>query len=867
MNKRQIYVYIVVDDLKDIKDIKAAKNKNEFITLQSKSYDIHYIYLETNNFTKVINRQQKSLFVINDFDSQYIIISYVTEPKIIQNNFTWTSPTQNYKKLSIIHHAFNNQLLERPTTIFHQVVNVVPSDQRFITPYGVFDLLPLNKNNMQVKQKIEPTFYGVMFLDRTLFNFMHPKKFSNYWWFTELFPSNKPKVPKVINNTNIQDETNIIPNIITTGNVRNTNTNTRGQTSIIPNVITTGNVRNTNTNTRGQTNIIPNVITKGNVRNTNTNTRGQTNISSNVITTGNVRNTNTRDQTTSNTRGYQYNNTIINSESEQTFDNSNDSDNVIGYIFIFETQNKMLPLHRRHPPLLTTKPFSSPPPLLTTKPFSSPPPLFTTKPFSSPPPLFTMKPFSSPPSLFGNNPRLLGRPPILSEKPPSLFNLMKSNNMNGGEDTSMLFSLIKLTISSSDDFETIVENNRQPLNGDIGSILEDAIHLSADYDVLVCSYLERTEFLNSFFGQLDVDAPNLSIVHHPQQQTGEVVLFPGGNVKRCVNVLKYNDESFKRHYNYHYQTNDNQDYYVRYVDDNIKLYNDIARNWWFEYVFDQEPYCADGKLVQTYGTCWFHATLNTLFMTEKIQNILVYNWEQMTLQDKQIICGKHFDADQQICDDIPSYCPSDYGGMRKELYKIFYNVFIKKRKLKTSDPLIIENASIQALGKPLRKDLNKREKIYNMGARPSNTLITILQELFEDEQYLEFEDMIGIKFDVKLTRQQLLPEFIILYAKISSANRYRKPLKRIQLRKDNKTFNYVLRAAALAYLYKRKKGGHAVAGLFCDDEYYVFDSNNILLRMDWTRPNHSEYIKILNKEHDDELFYSQAEYAIYVKED
>jgi hypothetical protein len=342
------------------------------------------------------------------------------------------------------------------------------------------------------------------------------------------------------------------------------------------------------------------------------------------------------------------------------------------------------------------------------------------------------------------------------------------------------------------------------------------------------------------------------------------VLYPHGNVKRCVNVLKPTDNSLKNHYNYHHQTNDNEDYYVRYVDNDTKLYNNITRNWWFEYVFDKEPSCADGKLVQSYGTCWFHATLNSLFMTERIQRILVNNWERMTLNDKKIICGEQFDANQQICDDIPSYCPKHYGGMRKELYKIFYNVFIKKNKIKTSAPYIIENASLDARGKPLIRNLKIREMMYK-GEHPEKTLNTVLLELFEEEQYLEFENMLGIKFDVKLEKQQSLPEFVILYNKTQQVRP--KLIQQIQLRKDNKTFKYVLRTAILIYETEDHENAHAIAGLFCDDEYYVFDSNNILLRLDWTNPDHSEYTKMTSKVYGENYYYERAAYAIYVKFD
>jgi hypothetical protein len=151
------------------------------------------------------------------------------------------------------------------------------------------------------------------------------------------------------------------------------------------------------------------------------------------------------------------------------------------------------------------------------------------------------------------------------------------------------------------------------------------------------------------------------------------------------------------------------------------------------------------------------------------------------------------------------------------------------------------------------------------GEHPEKTLNTVLLELFEKEQYLEFDNMLGLKFNVKLEKQQSLPEFVILYNK--TQQEIPNLLKRIQLRKDNKTFKYVLRTAVLIYESEDGKNAHAIAGLFCDDEYYVFDSNNILLRLDWTNPDHSEYTKISNNEYGENYFYHRAAYAIYVKED
>jgi hypothetical protein len=156
---------------------------------------------------------------------------------------------------------------------------------------------------------------------------------------------------------------------------------------------------------------------------------------------------------------------------------------------------------------------------------------------------------------------------------------------------------------------------------------------------------------------------------------------------------------------------------------------------------------------------------------------------------------------------------------------------------------------------------------YGMGGHPDKTLNTILQELYEEEQYLECEDVVGITLNVKLENQQPLPEFVIVYKKMFLVGNKKNTRKQIQLWKDNESFKYVLRAASLRYSNKNGKSGHAVAGLFCDDEYYIFDSTNILLRMDWTRPNHSEYINIVKEKKNTEFIYNHADYSIYVKED
>jgi hypothetical protein len=88
----------------------------------------------------------------------------------------------------------------------------------------------------------------------------------------------------------------------------------------------------------------------------------------------------------------------------------------------------------------------------------------------------------------------------------------------------------------------------------------------------------------------------------------------------------------------------------------------------------------------------------------------------------------------------------------------------------------------------------------------------------------------------------------------------------VTVESDGRKEYYSLRSANLHF--KATTSTHVVAGLYCDDEYYVFDSNNVLVKYDWWDENHSVYIDASSKSYkkDPQFTYLFWYYAIYVRD-
>lgn len=397
-------------------------------------------------------------------------------------------------------------------------------------------------------------------------------------------------------------------------------------------------------------------------------------------------------------------------------------------------------------------------------------------------------------------------------------------------------------------------------------------------ETLLLSYVENTDKINGWLGN-PIDAPYLSIVHIPQDVPfadfmndvpSLLVYYPrDSKIQRCVNIMQeqyYGDYMYDR--NYYYTSKSHQDltYYIRYVDGDTKLEKLIQDNWWFDYIFNKEPLCAKGKLVQEYGTCWMHSTLNSIFLTEHLNNLLRKQWHIMGKEEKDSICGKGF-AKSNICQAISDYCYISFKGMRNELFKIFYNVFINKQAMTTRDPNIIEDVSILVENEAeqvITSSNEEKELLYNKGGQPVEAIASILDELYQQSN-VDF-----LLSEVNFRNFQYFnggyvyswPEFVVLSNidyKMSLDDVDSVPLS-YNVTLDDETKQYVLRAANL--LYGNKSSRHVIAGLWCDGEYYVFDSNNYLVKFDWWKNDHSAYLK--KATYLDDAKFINWQYLIYV---
>jgi hypothetical protein len=342
---------------------------------------------------------------------------------------------------------------------------------------------------------------------------------------------------------------------------------------------------------------------------------------------------------------------------------------------------------------------------------------------------------------------------------------------------------------------------------------------------------------------------NLSIVHHVSDQPHEsVISLKSLKLKRCVNILTklVLNEIRQENKNYH-KVISGEDYYFRYVKENFKFQSYLEHNWWFSYIFNKEPHCATGKLTQKYGTCYLHSIINTIFLTQVLHDYLYQQWLNMTITEKQQVCGNQFNEEHQNCEAIADYCSREYTHIRNELYKVFYNVFIRKEKMKTSDPEIIENVAINVKKKQHLKELVPyitKQAIVDAG-EVIEPMQAILYALFKYSNFMQVDKDIEVNgvYDLlySLNKQSLYEvPFVVV---VNEKNIQLPPAKHITIIRSNEEKKFALVAANLHFSSIQKNFEHVVAGLLCDEQFYVYDSNNLMVVYDWTQGDHSLYFQ------------------------
>ena len=269
------------------------------------------------------------------------------------------------------------------------------------------------------------------------------------------------------------------------------------------------------------------------------------------------------------------------------------------------------------------------------------------------------------------------------------------------------------------------------------------------------------------------------------------------------------------------------EYNIRRLDVPKNTTSSVHEQWWFKWFFNI-PSCASGRLVQFTGTCWFNSTINLLLLTQPIAKLMVKSYNNWISKRNR----KKFETNATF-----GTCLTKDTDLHVILYTIIYLVLVKGQKAQLSNANFTSEVAAQinnlaeAKGdknyrrsKKIAENVEELRNKYGDSGNPIDAIYVILNEMFSTEYLI----LSNTEYSETIIKWKINPNILVfLYPK--------GPIyKRI-------TFNnvqYEIQAANIALDYyhevtKKWVIGHAVAGLRCGEEFYIYDSNNIILNIDW----------------------------------
>jgi hypothetical protein len=426
--------------------------------------------------------------------------------------------------------------------------------------------------------------------------------------------------------------------------------------------------------------------------------------------------------------------------------------------------------------------------------------------------------------------------PDISEK----INFFLQNNINNKDFYLQNISIINIT---NDNRKTIfIVNNKK--NTEIFRKIINVFPIKSDY------------FLNDkdFFKNIQINK-NISKNINPNSTYLYVLKQKGGNIKK-INIRVMNTKS--------------------------NSYN-LEDQWWFNWYFNVPP-CAHIRLLQTSGTCWINSSINSLFMTTNISNIIKKRYSELSTEEQNQYQIKFKDFN------------NDEFDLKHKLYSLVYHLLINNTKIRPDDDNFIGHLASQIKCYYTKKYKKCHDIKYGEGGSSSMAIKTIFEHILNKDDYI-FVDIINIYHNTfnksiknynKMIRIQkkLINEYnneiknmnmnkikikilinqiskydikILKMKKIIDINEDK--CKNINLKKfiinNNEMFSnyapnnilifagefndveeniifantkYKLCSATIGI---KTKENHIISGIICDEKYFVYDSNNILVETNW----------------------------------
>ena len=325
--------------------------------------------------------------------------------------------------------------------------------------------------------------------------------------------------------------------------------------------------------------------------------------------------------------------------------------------------------------------------------------------------------------------------------------------------------------------------------------------------------------------------------------------------------------------------------------------------------------CGFGRLRQFAGTCWFNSALNSFFLVPQIRNLFLDKWYLYGISNEDEKKKIETQGFKDICFNM---------SFQKSIYTLIYNLVILEKKVETKN----NNNSNQknfiaqfANRSQVNSEQSVNENLNDQkGGYPINAAINVITNLFTPEECIIFTSEFNTFLYTKSVREKLInyvyPKFIInksnkpeiieqdisndIYNKIYTNNNSKIPEIKISIpgipniilvnsKKDNNTSNikvckkikvneytYKCLAAVISFQINNTStihGHHAICGFVCNDDYLLYDANNMvpIINTNWWNGDISPYTNYISTNNSygrkTSITNHRITYCIYVRND
>jgi len=440
------------------------------------------------------------------------------------------------------------------------------------------------------------------------------------------------------------------------------------------------------------------------------------------------------------------------------------------------------------------------------------------------------------------------------------------------KSTACTFGLLKKTL-----IYHIVKNKREEMKfQDNERIIYKSIRVSQDQDQiqfenqLVRNIKENCAYHNILIYFSSINTPRVTIsINNILQDDNADVHF---NNTTIINLLEdsNNDWIFAPR-NRHVKKIVNQLYDSKIqLEISKSLKKKLTDQWWFKKYFKLPP-CSYGRLLQISGTCWFNSTFNALMLVPKIAEIMKLKWSLLPLEEKnKVIEMGSLDR-----------CLSKTAPLKTLLFVMIHFILVKGEKPKYEQGNWIKEVAGYVKSVALTRtestyrnlkvaDLQNNTNFSNSyadGSSTSSAIRIILETLF-------------VSYEYKIVTISYLPEYKSMHKDSKNFDNYGKFWNELQvlplliivhvppelssLKKSmiiNNT-QYSLESGVMGI--SGEIGSHAVSMLRCEERWYIYDSNNILIECDWHKGDIGAYKETFGEYANNSTFF--ISYVIYVRE-